>query len=350
VTGVLATAKGARKPARSAVWVPTSVVARESITAGLLGCAIAALVAPADLGLDVAPHPIWAIVLMMGARYGTRGLVFALSSVWSGMALASAIGGIGIERLTEVWTSGANLGTGLVSLVIGWVASVHERRTTELAAKLSDLEKRNQEATAGVGQIRDAAVSLRARADRLDHSLAFLSDVATRLSSSDPVAAAEAALALARARCGARAGVVQIEEKGHLRTIAFNGAWSADMPVPPDVLRDRTVTGAWEGSKVLRGADLPDRGSGDSDVAAAICDEQGRRLGVIALRGVPADSLRPSGMRDLEHVAKWCGKSFAARGTAAVVTPPPAIAVEIASPAPEVAPSSNEGKSSSTAA
>src|SRR5262249_14351782 len=153
--------------------------------------------------------------------YGARGLVLALLAVWVSMGLATIIGGVGLFRLLETLTSGANLGAGVVAVVIGWVAAVHERRAAALAVKLADLEKQSTEESARVAELRDAAVSLRARADRLDHSLAFLTDVSGRLHGDDPVAAAEGALALALARTGARAGLVQVAEKGRLRTVAL---------------------------------------------------------------------------------------------------------------------------------
>jgi hypothetical protein len=230
------------------------------------------------------------------------------------MALAVAVNGIGVAKLVEVWTSGANLGTAVVAVIIGWVASIHERRVAHLASKVAELERQSVDDNAGVAQLRDAAVSLRARADRLDLSLAFLSDVTGRLHGDDPVAAGEAALALALARSGSRAGAVQILERGRLRTIASNGSWSADMPVPPDLLGDRTVSAAWERSGLARRSEFADAGPDDSDMVAAIHDVAGERIGVLALRGVPADSLRPAGVRDLDVIARWCGKAFSARG------------------------------------
>src|SRR5205814_2220080 len=69
---------------------------------------------------------------------------------------------------------------------------------------------------------------------------------------------------------------------------------------------------ALECGKTIRAVDLPDAGPDDSDVAAPIIDERGDILGVVALRGVPADALRAAPTNDLGLVARWCSRPLGA--------------------------------------
>jgi hypothetical protein len=59
-----------------------------------------------------------------------------------------------------------------------------------------------------------------------------------------------------------------------------------------------------------------------SDVATPISDEVGEVLGVLALRGVPADSLCHALLHDLGLIARWCAKTNASRGIAVEQTTP----------------------------
>ena len=58
-----------------------AVVAREAVVVAVLVAALTALLAPRDLGAGAAPHPGWAGVILLSARYGSRGFGFALVSV-----------------------------------------------------------------------------------------------------------------------------------------------------------------------------------------------------------------------------------------------------------------------------
>ena len=53
-----------------------------------------------------------------------------------------------------------------------------------------------------------------------------------------------------------------------------------------------------------------------------ITDEAGEVLGVLALRGVPADSLSHALVHDLGLIARWCAKANASRALAADQTTP----------------------------
>ena len=78
------------------------------------------------------------------------------------------------------------LGSLAAAVLVGWVASVHERRERASAEKLGALERRAGVDGAAIDELRRAALALRARNDRLDVSLTFLRGVARRLEGSDP--------------------------------------------------------------------------------------------------------------------------------------------------------------------
>jgi hypothetical protein len=150
---------------------------------------------------------------------------------------------------------------------------------------------------------------LRGRADRLDNSLTFMRDVASRLEGTNPVASAQAALELAMARTGARAGVVQWLERRRLKTVASQGLWTLEQAVPPDVLPDRTIQQACEKATPVSIAEVDRPGGHDSDVAAPILDRSGAVIGIVALRGLPPDSLRHAIVHDVGLIARWCAQA-----------------------------------------
>ena len=57
---------------------------------------ISALCGVPNLGLQaIVPHPVWLVVLVIAARYGTRGLGVALPIAWGALAVMSGAGGPG---------------------------------------------------------------------------------------------------------------------------------------------------------------------------------------------------------------------------------------------------------------
>lgn len=289
--------------------VSTAVVVGEAIVAAVLATGLAVFLAPDSLGAAVRPHPAWAVVLLLAARYGSRGFVCALVSQAGALALAAALLGKGLAPLTAAAQSGADLAALSMSVLVAWLASAHERRWLNLALRHADLVKRCIEDAAIMLELRHAAVELRARADRLDNSLTFIRDVASRLEGTNPVASAQAALELAIARTGARAGVVQWLERRRLRTVASQGLWTLEQAAPPDVVPDRTIQAACDKAAPVSLADVESPGRHDSDVAAPILDRSGKVLGVLALRGLPADSLRHALVHDVGLIARWCAQA-----------------------------------------
>ena len=202
--------------------------------------------------------------------------------------------------------SGPDLGALLGVILIGWVASIHERRARELGMALAALEECSASDAAALEALRSTAVVLRARADRLDTSLTFLRDVATRLESGDSSSAAQAALDLATARLGARLG---LGRDGRRRTL---DAGRVDRPLGPAAVArsDRTVAAALRLRRPSRALDLSDGTADDSDLAAPILlGEDGRVVGLIVLRGVPQGGASAAALHDLSLIAGWSARS-----------------------------------------
>ena len=72
------------------------------------------------------PHPVWLVVLVIAARYGTRGLAVALPIAWGALALANGAGGPG--RVLDTLAMPIELGALAGAVLVGWIASGNERR------------------------------------------------------------------------------------------------------------------------------------------------------------------------------------------------------------------------------
>jgi hypothetical protein len=256
-------------------------------------------------------------VILLSARYGSRGFGFALAALCGTLALTALARGLPLIPLLAVASNSVPDLTALViSVLVAWISSAHERRIGELSASGAELAHKSEGDDVILAELRDAALALRARADRLDHSLTFIRDVAARLEGGDPRLGSQAALELALARTGARAGIVQlVDDRGRLCTVASLGAWTLLRARPPDVLLDPTIQRAFESAATARGIDLPELAAGRdrSDVATPITDDLGEVLGILALRGVPADSLCHALLHDLGLIARWCAKANGSR-------------------------------------
>src|SRR5438093_1874201 len=74
-------------------------------------------------GPALEPHPGWIAVLVLSARYGSRGFFAGLTAAGAGVALGSAIAGAGLPDLLSRLESGPNLVALGACLVVSWVAS-----------------------------------------------------------------------------------------------------------------------------------------------------------------------------------------------------------------------------------
>jgi len=283
----------------------------ETAVATALCLAVAALFAPGDLGLvTLYPHPVWLAVAVVAARYGSRGLGVALPLSWGALGLAALALRIPPVAVLARTVSGGDLGALIGVVLVGAVATIHERRHDILLSTVETLKERCAGDRAAVKELREVAVVLRARADRLETSLAFLRDIAGRLEGGDPAAAAQAALELALARTGARAGTAQLVQHGRLKALASVGTWAPDATAS-DLASDQTVAMVLRNRRPTRAFDLSDVRATDSDLAAPILDSRGDVCGVLALRGVPHGGASGVSLHDLALIAAWCGKAFA---------------------------------------
>jgi hypothetical protein len=187
----------------------------------------------------------------------------------------------------------------------------------KLAETVEALKERSLADRGAVNELREAAVVLRARADRLETSLTFLRDVASRLEGDDAIAAAQAALELAMSRIGARAGTAQMVHRDGLRVVASIGTWTPD-GAGLDLSRDQTVALALSNARPSRAFDLNQVSPADSDLAVPIIDKAGAVKGILALRGVPNGGSGVAALHDLVLVAAWCGKSLVKDGAGSI--------------------------------
>ncbi|HSY40006.1 MAG TPA: hypothetical protein VLA79_10780, partial [Polyangia bacterium] len=160
------------------------------------------------------PHPVWLVVMALAARYGARGLVTSVPVAWGALALLAVPWRAAPARVLTELARPSELGALAAALVVSWIASVHERRAQDLEEQRDLLAGKATHEAAALGELRRAALALRARNDRLDLALTFLRDVARRIDGGDVSTASEAALALVVARLGARAGAVQTPPTG----------------------------------------------------------------------------------------------------------------------------------------
>ncbi len=291
----------------------------ESSVATAMVLAAVAVAAPAPhLGWGfLRPHPVWLVVMALAARYGARGLVVSVPVAWGALALLAVPWRAAPARVLAELARPAELGALAAALLVSWIASVHERRAQDLEEQRDLLAGKASHEAAALGELRRAALALRARNDRLDLALTFLRDVARRIDGGDVGSASEAALALVVARLGARAGAVQmlatvgpttgvltVASPGALTIVATTGAWAAPGPGESDA----TVVEALRSGEPVRAVDLPGAGPGDSDLAAPIIVGDDT-VGVLTVRGLAR--VGAAALRDLAVVAEWLATAFA---------------------------------------
>lgn len=251
------------------------------------------------------PHPVWLVVLALAARYGARGLVASVPVAWGALALLAAPWRAASTQALAVLATPSELGALAAAIVVGWIASVHERRVLELEERCRGLTTRADHDAASLAELRRAALALRSRNDRLDLALTFLRDVARRIDGGDVNAASEAALALVVARLGARAAAVETRAAdGALAVVATAGVWEA-LGTPGEA--DATVAEALKTGEAVRAIDLPGAGPNDSDLAAPILVGDAT-VGVLTVRGVAR--VGAAAVRDLTVVAEWLATAF----------------------------------------
>ena len=311
------TAVSSSRRTRLSLTRSSRLVIEASVGTAMVLAAVAVAAPAPHLGWGfLRPHPVWLVVMALSARYGARGLVASVPVAWGALALLAVPWRAAPGRLLTELARPAELGALAAALVVSWIASVHERRAQDLEEQRDLLAGKASHEAAALGELRRAALALRARNDRLDLALTFLRDVARRIDSGDVSTASEAALALVVARLGARAGAVQTRAvtgatagaltgapTGALTIVATTGAWAAPGPGESDA----TVGEALRSGEPVRAIDLPGAGPGDSDLAAPIIVDD-ETVGVLTVRGVAR--VGAAALRDLAVVAEWLATAF----------------------------------------
>lgn len=280
-------------------------VAAETAGAAVLLAAAVAVVSPGDVWLaGLGFHPAWLPILLLAARYGTRGLLPALALTWGALCLAAVILGQSLSGFGAHLRSTSDLLALVAATLVAWIAMLHESRTTRADRRLLEVVELQQQTEATVKALYDSLAYLRARHDRVDISLSLWRDLAGRIESGEPAEAATAVLELCEIRVGAGAGIVQVRDGNRLVTVACRGQWSPTSSRPSDITIDRTVRTAMLQRQVAPAC--PGSTEDDCDVAVPVLDPAtGAVTGVIALRGVSPGSLRAADLGDLVVLAKW---------------------------------------------
>ncbi len=275
---------------------------REIAWLTLAGSCAAFVVSPSDPALTSWPvHPLWAVALVLAARYGARGL-WIIPTLALGLATADLIAGDGGDPAIARLSRGGDLAALAAAALCAAVGTTHERRKLLLEQRLVDLEARAGAAEAAVDNLVKTAIALQDHRDRSSTSLAFLAEVSARMNGRRPADVSDAALELALARTGARFGFVQIIERdGSARTLLSRGTARHD---------DRTAAEALKGRAVVFADEISEVRPGDSDVAAAMIDSRGEVVGVLALRGVPYTTLDQTLASEISCVARWAAPTL----------------------------------------
>jgi hypothetical protein len=290
----------------------------EAFGAAFAGAALITILSPGDPTLgNLQPHPLWLLVFLFAARYAALGLLGGLGAGGIGYALACACAGqaphLTISATTMLLLSGA--------VFVSWVAAAHEARKMRLASELADKRAKLALAEEAAQEMARVAEAMRDRVDRADTSIAFLRDVAARLEAGDQMSAARAALDLVLSRTGARAGVVRLHDGRALRNLAWQGMFSRETPIPPDLFVDRTSEVALASGRVTSVGEVEGADERDSDLAAPLVSATGARVGVIILRGVPHQVLSHAMARELDIIAQWSGRAIAGAAATPVLSP-----------------------------
>ena len=290
----------------SEVSPPRAHLAREIAVLALAATCLSLIASPSDPVLGSwAVHPVWALAPVVAARYGVRGLWIVPALALGLTAADLLVGGSGAAAIGRM-TGGGDLVALAATGLCAAVGAAHERRKALLDARVALLETQAAVAEATVDELAETAIALHHRCDHSMTSLAFLSEVAARMSDEDPSCAGEAALELALARTGARCGFVQLrDDTGRLSTVASHG---------PVMLMDRTAMQALQRGVVVQAEEVAGVRPEDSDVAAPLVDDTGRVVGVLALQGVPYAALGTTMRAEIQGVARWATRSLPQRG------------------------------------
>jgi hypothetical protein len=289
-----------------------TIAVEAAVVSVLVGAGVA-LSSPRDLWLEgLGFHPSWLPVLLLSARYGTRGLFWSLLITWGSLLFVSAAWGHSLEGAISRARSPSDLLALSGAILVAWIAMRHDGELTRAAQQQVDAKEGADKANETLEALHDSLTYLRARHDRLQASVTFWRDVAGRLERGEPREAAAAALELCAARCGAEAAAVKRWDGTRLSVLAVYGRGGASAADLRDISDDRTARAALAAGAPVLAADIGGARGEDSALVVPIFDQ--RRdvvLGIIALRGGPPSGLRRADVRDVVAVAGWLAHALA---------------------------------------
>jgi hypothetical protein len=281
-------------------------VAPEAVAGAALVLGCCALFSSGDLFLaGFGFHPAWIAILVLSARYGTRGLLLSVALTWGALAAVTLALGRSLAGLELRLGATADACALATAILCAWIANLHAARTARGTARLNETEVRLHDADEVIAAMHESLAYLRARNDRMDVSLSFWRDLSARLERGDAEEAARAALELCAIRSGATAGMVHRWDGVSLHPLARHGQWSAAQSRPRDVVSDRTAVAAVTARRATSAVDVAGVSGEDSDVAVPVLDGGGVVLGVISLRGVSPARLFAADLGDLTFTAGW---------------------------------------------
>jgi hypothetical protein len=289
-----------------------TIAVEAAVVSVIVGAGVA-LVSPQDLWLEgLGFHPSWLAVLLLSARYGTRGLFWSLLMTWGSLLVVSALWGNSLEGAIVRARSPSDLLALSGAILVAWIAMRHDGGRATAARQLADAKEREDRANETLEALHDSLTYMRSRHDRLQASVTFWRDVAGRLERGDPREAAAAALELCAARCGAETAVVKRWDGTRLSVLTVYGLRGTSAGGLQDISDDRTARAALAAGEPVLAADIGGARGDDSALVVPIFDQ--RRdvvLGIIALRGGPPSGLRRADVRDVVAVASWLAPALA---------------------------------------
>lgn len=290
---------------------------REAVAVGAIVMSIALILDPSAPGRgSITPHLFWIAVLVLATQYGIRGMIASLSASIIALSIAALAVGEGLGWIGSL-SSGGELVAFSGAITVAWIAEGHGRRKAQLAAASRSSAARADEAQASFDKLCTVADGLVQRLDRAEISISYLRSLAEGLQSEDPYVVADAAIELAVARVGGRAGAVLLYDGARLRLYAHRGVWSSASAVPPNVFQDKCADRAFQQRRPVTSLELDAIHELDADLAAPIPGRDGKPCGVLVIRGLDTN-LELAGaeqhdglLAEVSAVARWGSRTLA---------------------------------------
>ena len=289
---------------------------REAVAVGAIVMSIALILDPTSPGRGtLTPHLFWIAVLVLATQYGIRGMIASLSASIVGLSVAAVAVGEGLGWVGSL-SNGGELVAFSGAIMVAFIAEGHGRRKAQLAAASKSSAARADEAQSSFDKLCTVADGLVQRLDRAQLSISYLRSLAESLESGNPDVVADAAIELAVARVGGRAGAILLHDGARLRLFAHRGVWSSASAVPPNVFQDKCAERAFNQRRPVTSLELEAINELDADLAAPIPGRDGKPCGVLVIRGLDTN-LELAGaeqhdglLAEVSAVARWGSRTL----------------------------------------